>query len=81
MAADNDDRMIVSSTVELAHNLGLKVTAEGIETEAALAQLRQLGCDLGQGYLMCGPLRRAKLDDWIRSSPWGIKVPELARAS
>jgi len=81
MVADNDDRMIVSSTIELAHNLGLKVTAEGIETEAALAQLRELGCDLGQGYLFSGPLRRAKLDDWVRRSPWGVKLPEVLRAA
>ncbi len=81
MVADNDDRMIVSSTIELAHNLGLKVTAEGIETEAALGQLRELGCDLGQGYLFSGPLRRAKLDDWVCKSPWGLKPPERLRAA
>ena len=44
-------------------------------------QLRELGCDLGQGYLFSGPLRRAKLDDWVRRSPWGMKTPELLRAS
>ncbi len=80
MVDDRDDRMIVHSTIELAHNLGLKVVAEGVETDACLDELRALGCDLVQGYLISGPLRRSKLEAWLRESPWGIARPETAVA-
>ncbi len=80
MTEDRDDRMIVRSTIELAHNLGLKVVAEGVETDACLAELRALGCDLVQGYLISGPLRRSKLEAWLRESPWGMALVEAAAA-
>ena len=73
MAEDKDDRVIVRSTIELAHNLGLQVVAEGVENEEALAQLRELGCDFVQGYLMSGPLRRRTLEAWLLESPWGLR--------
>jgi EAL domain-containing protein (putative c-di-GMP-specific phosphodiesterase class I) len=72
MTEDKDDRVIVRSTIELAHNLGLQVVAEGVETEACLRQLRDLRCDLAQGYLVSGPLRRRTLETWLRESPWGL---------
>jgi diguanylate cyclase (GGDEF)-like protein len=83
MTADKDDRVIVRSTVELAHNLGLQVVAEGVEDEACLEQLRDLGCDFVQGYLMSGPLRRRTLETWLRESRWGLGtegVPEAETA-
>ena len=46
------DQMLVRSTVDLAHNLGLEMTAEGVESENGLALLKLLGCDWAQGYLM-----------------------------
>ncbi|MGZ4349501.1 MAG: EAL domain-containing protein, partial [Solirubrobacteraceae bacterium] len=46
----------VSDAVELGHTLGLKVVAEGVETDAQLAQLRDLGCDGAQGYLFSKPM-------------------------
>jgi diguanylate cyclase (GGDEF)-like protein len=73
MVEDKDDRVIVRSTIELAHNLGLQVVAEGVENEEALAQLRELGCDFVQGYLMSGPLRRRTLEAWLLESPWGLR--------
>jgi len=72
MAEDKDDRVIVRSTIELAHNLGLQVVAEGVEDEACLAQLCELGCDFVQGYLMSGPLRRRTLEVWLKESRWGL---------
>ena len=48
----SSDRILIRSTIELAHDLGLKVVAEGIEDEATLAILAELGCDVGQGYLI-----------------------------
>jgi EAL domain-containing protein (putative c-di-GMP-specific phosphodiesterase class I) len=51
------DARIVQSTIDLAHNLGLKVVAEGVETAHILARLRDLGCDAAQGYLIGTPGR------------------------
>jgi len=53
---DADDMAIVQAVVTLARALGLEVTAEGIESAAQLAQLRKLGCHLGQGYYFARPL-------------------------
>jgi EAL domain-containing protein (putative c-di-GMP-specific phosphodiesterase class I)/HAMP domain-containing protein len=50
------DGLLVKSTIDLAHSLGMKVTAEGVETETALALLRGMGCDTAQGYLIARPL-------------------------
>ncbi len=54
-----DDVTIIMSTIELAHNMGLKVVAEGVETREAWNLLRRLGCDLVQGYLISKPLSAA----------------------
>jgi EAL domain-containing protein (putative c-di-GMP-specific phosphodiesterase class I) len=66
-----DDLIIVSSTIELAHNLGLRVVAEGVENSPCLQQLRALGCDMAQGYHISRPLRRVALESWLRQSRWG----------
>ena len=50
------DALIVRSTIDLAHSLGLKVTAEGVETNACFSLLAAMGCDLAQGYLISKPL-------------------------
>ncbi|MGV8929716.1 MAG: putative bifunctional diguanylate cyclase/phosphodiesterase [Brevundimonas sp.] len=55
------DALLVKSTIDLAHGLGLKVTAEGVETPTALALLRGMGCDLAQGYLIGRPVPMAEL--------------------
>lgn len=49
------DALLVKSTIDLAHGLGLKITAEGVETPTALALLRAMGCDMAQGYLIGRP--------------------------
>ena len=59
------DRAIVESTIHLAHDLGLKVIAEGIEDEATLAALRAQGCDEGQGYLIGRPMPAAAATAWL----------------
>ena len=56
MESDPSNEAIVSSTIELAHRLGLQVIAEGVETPAHLARLRAAGCDIGQGHLLGRPL-------------------------
>jgi EAL domain-containing protein (putative c-di-GMP-specific phosphodiesterase class I) len=55
MLRTEQDRVLVRSTIELAHNLGLVAVAEGIETREQLEDLRRLGCDLGQGFLLGTP--------------------------
>ncbi len=51
-----DDQIIVRSTIELAHNLGMTVVAEGIENVETAEMLRRYGCEIGQGYYYCRPL-------------------------
>ncbi|MCC5996651.1 MAG: EAL domain-containing protein [Oceanicaulis sp.] len=53
---NNKDRMLVRSTVDLAHNLGLKLTAEGVEDDETLNVLKLLGCDSAQGFGLCRPI-------------------------
>ena len=69
---DSDDMVIVRSTIELAHNLGLHVVAEGIEDERSLARLRAMGCDEAQGFFMSRPLPEERLVEWLRDSPYGF---------
>ena len=61
----NDSALIVKSIIDLAHGLGLTVTAEGVETAEQLKLLRELGCDVAQGYFVARPLEPDKLKDWI----------------
>jgi len=68
MVENKDDEVVVRSTIELAHNLGLSVVAEGVEQQSALDLLRQLGCDTIQGYLISKPLPRDKFDDFMSRS-------------
>jgi hypothetical protein len=56
LASDPDDAMLVRSAIDLAHNLGLFVTAEGVEDFAALTTLRDLGCDFAQGFALARPV-------------------------
>ena len=62
MEAGEDDAMIVRSTIDLAHNLGLTVVAEGVETAGILERLRALACDEAQGYHIARPL---PVDDFL----------------
>lgn len=61
-----DCRLIIQSIVELAHGLGLTATAEGIETVEQLRMVRELGCDVGQGFLISQPLNPDVLIEWKR---------------
>ncbi|PPE67229.1 putative bifunctional diguanylate cyclase/phosphodiesterase [Caldimonas caldifontis] len=66
MERDSDDAKIVRSTVDLAHNLGLSVVAEGVETPSHWRTLRGLDCDLAQGYLIARPLPSDAFAAWVR---------------
>ncbi|HSS27531.1 MAG TPA: EAL domain-containing protein, partial [Usitatibacter sp.] len=65
MEADQRNAAIVRSTIELGHNLGLTVVAEGVETEHELAQLRRFGCDAAQGYLFARPMSAPAFERWL----------------
>ncbi|MGK2949447.1 MAG: putative bifunctional diguanylate cyclase/phosphodiesterase, partial [Acidimicrobiales bacterium] len=73
MHEDSNDATIVRSVIDLARTLGLHTVAEGVEHEAARAQLAELGCDAAQGYVLARPLPAAQLVDWIAHQP----VPRL----
>lgn len=66
MADDGDDRIIVQSTVDLAHNLGLGVIAEGIETVRALQILKEMKCEIAQGFYIGRPLEPTQFDAWLK---------------
>ena len=63
MDEDADDSAIVHSTIELGHNLGLKTTAEGVESEVTRRQLADWGCDFAQGFYFGRPIPAAELTD------------------
>jgi diguanylate cyclase (GGDEF)-like protein len=65
MARSRDDEVIVRSTIEMAHNLGLSVVAEGIESEETYSKLVELGCDVAQGFLISKPLPVDEFNDFL----------------
>jgi len=76
MLQNPSDEVIVRSTIDLGHNMGLDVTAEGVEDEATLKKLVEMGCDLAQGHQLCVPRRADELSQWLTQSRWGL--PSLA---
>ncbi|HEX6017117.1 MAG TPA: EAL domain-containing protein, partial [Burkholderiaceae bacterium] len=62
---DHDDAKIVRSTIELAHNLGLSVVAEGVETARTWMLLDALGCDQAQGYYIARPMPHVEFAAWL----------------
>ena len=80
--ADPRSRMIVLSTLQMAHGLGMRVVAEGVENAATAVELIQMGIDVLQGYHMARPMPLAEIEPWIRnwstfaesvgSSPLGV---------
>ena len=69
------DAAIVASTVGLAHSIGVPVVAEGVEDEATATQLRELGCDLVQGYFYTRPLPPAEFERWLAARAAGESEP------
>ena len=75
MKQNKGDQILVRSTIDLAHELGFKVVAEGVEDRDCLALLESFGCDTAQGWLIGKPMPAAALIDLIQSS----HVPEQAK--
>jgi diguanylate cyclase (GGDEF)-like protein/PAS domain S-box-containing protein len=72
MAVDRDDAAIVQPTIDLGHNLRIKVVAEGVEDETTWKMLSLLGCDFAQGWFISKALPAEDLEAWLRTSKWGI---------
>lgn len=68
LARDNTDHAIAEAVIAMAHKLGMRVIAEGVETEAQRQLLLEAGCDYAQGYLFARPMPRQDFIDFIRSS-------------
>jgi len=69
LGSDSQDTAIVSAVTNLAHDLGLTVVAEGVETEQQLRMVGEIGCDLVQGYHLSFPLEAAGIDALMASMP------------
>jgi len=78
IARSHRDPLLVRSAIDLAHALGMEATAEGVESPAALALLRAMGCDLAQGYLISKPLSLGALTDFVREDARRGEVTPLA---
>ncbi len=74
MLKDDNDEVIVRAIIDLAKNMGLAVIAEGVESTEILTRLKELDCDLAQGYHICRPLQAKELEEWLRTSPYAASV-------
>jgi diguanylate cyclase (GGDEF)-like protein len=72
LMTDPDSDVIVRSTIDLGHNLGLSVAAEGIEDQPTWERLAALGCDEAQGYYLSRALPVDEFERWLRESKWGV---------
>jgi diguanylate cyclase (GGDEF)-like protein len=68
-----DDGVIVRSTIDLGHNMGLKVVAEGLENSETFVILKRFGCDMAQGYFISHPIPSPQLLAWMDESQWGTR--------
>jgi diguanylate cyclase (GGDEF)-like protein/PAS domain S-box-containing protein len=85
METDASNSVIVRSVIDLGHNLGLSIVAEGVETQAGLDCLTGYGCDVVQGYFISRPMAVEAFDHWRETwvglpGPAGRAVPELLPA-
>ena len=78
MAQNQEDETIVRSTIDLGHNMGLSVVAEGVESKEVMQRLRELGCDLVQGYYLSKALEPVELRAWIAAhAPSSVPLTEV----
>jgi diguanylate cyclase (GGDEF)-like protein/PAS domain S-box-containing protein len=72
MLQSDADTSIVRTVIDLAHNLGKQVCAEGVEDQATWARLKEMGCDLAQGYWISKPLSASEILQWLVKTSWGL---------
>ncbi|MEN8134070.1 MAG: EAL domain-containing protein [Thermodesulfobacteriota bacterium] len=70
---NEDNAVVVKSTIEMVHNIGRKVVAEGVEDEDTLQFLGELGCDIIQGFHLCRPLPVDEFQQWLTATTWSVK--------
>ena len=73
MLTSEADAAIVRTVIDLAHNLGKQVCAEGVEDAETMCRLEEMGCDLAQGYFISRPVPAATLMTWLTDNSWGLK--------
>jgi diguanylate cyclase (GGDEF)-like protein len=81
MMNDASHDAIVRSIIDLGHNLGLRVVAEGVETSGVLLRLRAAGCDVAQGFLLAAPMPISQLASWLIAVPVDEAVPAWSDAT
>ncbi|MGF1474995.1 MAG: putative bifunctional diguanylate cyclase/phosphodiesterase [Geminicoccaceae bacterium] len=79
MADDEAAAVVVRSIVRLAHSLGLRTVAEGVESRQIFDWLGTLGCDQVQGYMFGKPMDAPKLEQWLTETPWGQHLRDDGR--
>ncbi len=72
MQSDENDAVIVRSTIDLGHNMGCQVVAEGVENKEIMSALKSLGCDTAQGYHINRPLPAHELSAWLSNCAWPV---------
>lgn len=84
MGHDARAAAVVASTIDLAHTLGLRIVAEGVETGDTYTELTLMGCDQAQGYFVSRPIPAAEFDRWLETwcggDPWAGRQAELSPA-
>ena len=78
MLKNTEDRVIVRSTIDLAHNMGHKVIAEGVNDEKTLDMLTEMGCDMAQGYFISRPIPATQFETWLQTTPWSDNLVRRA---
>jgi diguanylate cyclase (GGDEF)-like protein/PAS domain S-box-containing protein len=83
MSTSASDAAIVRAIIDLAHNLGRQVVAEGVDDERTCRTLAELGCDLAQGYCLSRPLPPRAFEQWLTDTSWGYTALQgvLSRAA
>nr|WP_200859178.1 EAL domain-containing protein [Arthrobacter nitrophenolicus] len=74
LGSDSGDAAIVGSCIDLAHAVGIRAVAEGVETSGQEQALRAMGCDLAQGFLFARPLPAPLLEEWLQANLGGRPV-------
>ena len=85
MAEDENNAVLVRSIIDLSHNIGREVVAEGVQDHDTLQLLEMLGCDAVQGHYISRPRSAEDLEAWLRASPWGLRArntrPEIVSST
>jgi diguanylate cyclase len=81
MESSRGDKAIVRAILQLAHELGLQVVAEGVEDDQTWLALRAMGCDAGQGFHLCRPMPADAVTEWLSSRPRYEWRPDVISAT